>query len=72
MAPATEKGRDYVSKLQPNEKPQLIRWQKVEPRVPLYITYYTLFPVPGGTLTVYPDVYGYDKVLADALETYMK
>ena len=72
MAPATEKGRDYVSKLQPNEKPQLIRWQKVEPRVPLYITYYTLFPVPGGILTSYPDVYGYDKVLADALETYMK
>lgn len=72
MAPTTEKGRQYVRKLQPDEKPQLIRWQKVEPRVPLYITYYTLFPVPGGSLTVYPDVYGYDNVLAEALETYRK
>lgn len=72
MAPTTEKGRQYVRKLQPDEKPQLIRWKKVEPRVPLYITYYTLFPVPGGSLTVYPDVYGYDNVLAEALETYRK
>lgn len=70
MKPVSERGQKYVSRLQPDEKPQLIRWQKVEPRVPLYITYYTLFPVPGGSLTVYPDVYGYDKVLAEALATY--
>ena len=70
MKPETDQGRRYVSKLEPSENPQLIRWQKVEPRVPLYITYYTLFPIPGGTLTVYPDVYGYDKVLAEALATY--
>lgn len=72
MTPATDKGRDYVKSLSPDESPQLIRWQKVEPRVPLYITYYTLFPVPGGSLTVYPDVYGYDKVLAAALEPFRK
>lgn len=72
LSPATEKGRKYVAELEPGAKPQLIRWQKVSPRVPLYITYYTLFPVPGGQLTTYPDVYGYDKVLAGALATFRK
>lgn len=72
MRPETDKGRRYVANLEPGAKPQLIRWQGVSPRVPLYITYYTLFPVPGGQLTVYPDVYGYDKVLAGALATFRK
>lgn len=72
MSPETEKGIDYVANLEPNEKPQLIRWQNVSPRVPLYITYYTLFPVPGGQLTTYPDVYGYDKALARELATFRK
>lgn len=72
MKPETEQGTEYVAKLEPDAKPQLIRWQKVSPRVPLYITYYTLFPVPGGQLTTYPDVYGYDKVLAQALATFRK
>ena len=72
MRPETEKGRKYVAGLEPGAKPKLISWQSVSPRVPLYITYYTLFPVPGGQLTTYPDVYGYDKVLAGALATFRK
>lgn len=72
IRPETDKGRRYVAGLKPGEKPQLVRWQGVSPRVPLYITYYTLFPVPGGQLTTYPDVYGYDKVLAGALATFRK
>lgn len=72
MAPETERGKEYVADLEPGQQPQLMRWQGVSPRVPLYITYYTLFPVPGGQLTVYPDVYGYDRVLAKALEPFIK
>lgn len=72
MQPETDKGRKYVTGLEPDAKPKLISWQKVSPRVPIYITYYTLFPVPGGQLTSYPDVYGYDKVLASALATFRK
>ena len=70
MEPQSEKGIKYMADLEPDKKPQLIRWQSVSPRVPLYITYYTIFPVPGGQLTTYPDVYGYDKVLAEALTTF--
>ena len=70
MEPQSEKGIKYMADLEPDKKPQLIRWQSVSPRVPLYITYYTLFPVPGGQLKTYPDVYGYDKVLAEALATF--
>ena len=72
LRPETDKGRQYMAHLSPGEKPQFIRWQSVNPRVPLYITYYTLFPVPGGQLMTYPDVYGYDKVLAGALATFRK
>ena len=72
MRPETDKGRRYVAGLEPGAKPKLISRQGVSPRVPLYITYYTLFPVPGGELTTYPDVYGYDKALAGALATFRK
>lgn len=39
----------------------------VEPQVPLFITYYTLFPVPNGTIQAFSDVYGYDEVLLQTL-----
>lgn len=73
LAPESDRGREYVGALEPDApQPRLISWRKVDPRVPLYITYYTLFPVPRGELTVYPDVYGYDKALAGALAAYTK
>ena len=72
LQPETDKGREYLKRLEPDAQPKLISWQSVSPRVPIYITYYTLFPVPGGQLTTYPDVYGYDKVLAGALATFRK
>lgn len=38
----------------------------VEPTVPLYLTYYTIYPMAGG-LVEYPDVYGYDRVIYEFL-----
>jgi len=46
---------------------KLIGSKKVDPQVPIFIVYYTLFPVPGGELESYPDIYGYDSVITKAL-----
>lgn len=36
----------------------------IKPQIPLFINYYTLLPSPTGSLLSYPDVYGYDDILA--------
>ena len=46
---------------------KLIGSKKVNPQIPIFIVYYTLFPVPDGTLESYPDIYGYDSVITKAL-----
>ena len=46
---------------------KLIGSKKVDPQVPIFIVYYTLFPVPEGELQIFPDIYGYDSVIAKAL-----
>ena len=46
---------------------KLIGSKKVDPQVPIFIVYYTLFPVPEGELQSFPDIYGYDSVIAKAL-----
>lgn len=73
MKPVTERGRDYMDELDPSQPtPKLVRWQTVSPRVPLYITYYTIFRTPDGVLQYYPDVYGYDKSIGEAMKTYIQ
>ena len=52
-------------------KNMLVKSLNVEPPVPLYITYYTLYPSSDGTLADLPDVYGYDKVIANYLRNYL-
>ena len=36
-------------------------------RQPLFITYYTLYPLAGGRIADYSDVYGFDVVIFDML-----
>ena len=36
--------------------------------IPLYITYFTVFPDRNGNISFYPDIYGYDNVLINALK----
>ena len=43
---------------------------KLTPQVPLAITYYTLYPMGGGRIAEYPDVYGYDGVIYQLLKKY--
>jgi len=71
MKPETDRGRELLDELDPGEPtPKLVRYQKVSPRVPIIITYYTIFRAPDGTLQYYPDVYGYDKTIGEAMKTY--
>lgn len=44
---------------------------KVNPQVPLFITYYTLYPLAGGRIAEYSDVYGFDAVIFDMLRKYL-
>ena len=44
---------------------------KVNPQVPLFITYYTLYPFAGGRIAEYSDVYGFDAVIFDMLRKYL-
>lgn len=43
---------------------------KLDPQVPLYIAYYTLYTLAGG-MANYPDVYGYDRVIFEHLQKYL-
>ena len=73
MKPETERGRDYMDELNPEEPtPTLVHSLPVSPRVPLFITYSTIFRTPDGSLQYYPDVYGYDDVIGKALNTYIQ
>lgn len=42
----------------------------VNPQVPLFITYYTLYPDAGGKMRRYEDVYGYDERISQYLKNY--
>ena len=49
---------------------RLVNSVKVNPNVPLFITYYTLYPDVTGKMQKYADVYGYDKVLYQYLRDF--
>lgn len=49
----------------------LIGSMKVEPIVPVYILYYTLYPDKDGRIEEFRDVYGYDKVIAQFFRNLM-
>ena len=73
MRPETDWGREQLDKLDPEEEsPTLVRSIPVSPHVPIYITYYTIYLTPDGSLQHSPDVYGYDKAIAEALKPYRK
>ena len=72
-APATERGRTYLAEHPDEERPlRLMRQQSVSPRVPVYIIYYTAYPNPeSGDVELWPDIYGYDKVIADEMGAFL-
>ena len=54
------------------DKDMLVSQVKVNPEIPVFITYYTLYPNQEGVLTEYKDVYGYDRALKERLKPYIK
>ncbi|MBO4720522.1 MAG: L,D-transpeptidase family protein [Prevotella sp.] len=66
IRPETEKGQIYVREHADNPKPfRLISYQDVNPKVPLYIVYYTAYPNPKtGEMEFWPDLYGYDQAIS--------
>ncbi len=48
----------------------LLRSVGVKPLVPLFITYFTIYPDKNGRLRQYPDIYGYDQVISHHLRNY--
>lgn len=67
-----DNGQRGVEFRPPVDKSKLIGSLKVEPEVPLFITYYTLYPDRYGQLEEFPDVYGYDRVMYNYLGNYTK
>lgn len=53
------------------KRKMLIGSVNVNPRVPIYIYYYTLFPDHEGVMHTYNDIYGYDEVIYRYLRNYM-
>ena len=70
IKPETERGIKYIKN--PDNKTKLVSGLKVQPRVPLLITYYTIYPNEKGVLSTYPDIYGYDDVIGAAIKPFMK
>ena len=54
----------------PDGGPQPVKTgvQRFKPPVPLFIEYYTLYPLSGDSWEEFPDPYGYDEVLLKNLE----
>ena len=48
----------------------VVRSLPVEPRVPVFILYHTLYPAVDGTMESHPDVYGYDATLYRRIKRY--
>ena len=54
------------------DKKKIIGTKRLSPNIPLFITYFTVYPDNHGKLIRYPDVYGYDKVMWNTLSHYVR
>lgn len=63
-----ERNQEGVEKL---DRAMMIGSVNVKPKVPLFITYYTLFPNKDGIIQNYADVYGYDREIFKVLKNYL-
>lgn len=72
--PETERGLIFISEHADDPRPfRLSTYHDVNPRVPVYIVYFTVYPNPEtGEIDTYPDIYGYDKVITDEMKTLLR
>ena len=58
------------NKIRATMEEEVRRSYVLQKKVPLFITYFTLYPNPKGEMEEYADVYGYDKVIGQYLSNY--
>lgn len=68
--PTTEKGQKYISDSTKTRK--LINSKAIEPKVPLYIVYQTLYKMPDGRWLQFGDIYGYDAIMKKQLMPFVE
>ena len=73
LPPETDQGKEYLEENAEEPRPfRLMTYHEVSPRVPVYIIYYTAYPNPAtGIVQTWPDLYGYDKAIASAIECFL-
>lgn len=54
------------------DRKRYIRSLNVSPPVPLFITYYTIYPDAGNVLRTYKDIYGYDEAIYTQLKQFSR
>lgn len=63
--------KDSIDKVKIDKK-LLVNSINVDPQVPIFIAYYTVFYGTDGQLTAFDDLYGYDDIMAKELSKFMK
>ena len=73
IRPETERGRNYVREHVEDPRPlRLIQYREINPKVPVYIVYFTAYPNPAtGKVELWPDRYDYDKVIVEEIGSYL-
>ena len=73
IEPETEKGVIYLEEHADEQRPyRLLTYHAVTPKVPVYILYFTVYPNPEtGETEMWPDVYGYDEVIAREIKPFL-
>ena len=73
LPPESDQGKEYLEENAEEPRPfRLMTYHDVTPRVPVYIIYYTSYPNPAtGIVQTWPDLYGYDKAIASAIECFL-
>lgn len=73
MKPETDRGLEYLEEHAEDPRPlKAIVYRDINPRVPVYIIYYTVYPNPEtGELEFWPDLYGYDQVVRRKMKPFL-
>lgn len=69
---AQQTSESNVTETETYDKKRYIRSLKVEPKVPLFITYYTMYPDESNAISSYSDIYGYDEVIYSHLKPFLR
>lgn len=73
MKPETDRGREYLEEHKEDPRPlKVITYRDIQPRVPVYIIYYTAYPDPEtGEVAFWPDLYGYDQTIRREMKAFL-